>query len=342
MKKMIYGADLGWASQLESMGYRWLNRAGNPTDIFSATKELGVNAVRLRVFVDPPRDAFWQKRETERCMLGFCDPQSVLEMAKRVTEQGLDLMIGFHYSDVFADPEIQEVPEAWRDASEAVLEERVAAHTREVMSLLKENGVIPRWVQVGNEINHGILWPEGRLEKHPEALVRYLNVGYDAVKEVSPDSLVVTHLAMISKDEMCEPFLENFFGRGGKTDILGFSYYPYWDQFESSVEFLTGKLKKYAGAYQKPVLIAEVGAPDDDDEGAYRIVADAVGAMKKMEQQECAVFYWEPEATREILPDRYPLSASRLAGEKLLRYNKALQAYRDDAAGVVKENPAQG
>lgn len=78
MKKMIYGADLGWASQLEAQGYRWLNETGKETDILTASKELGVNAVRLRVFVDPPREAFWQKQADETCMLGFVTRRAYL------------------------------------------------------------------------------------------------------------------------------------------------------------------------------------------------------------------------------------------------------------------------
>ena len=78
MSTMIYGIDLGWASQLETMGYRWLNEAGEETDILTASKELGVNAVRLRIFVNPPEGAFWQKTEEEICMLGFCDAVNVL------------------------------------------------------------------------------------------------------------------------------------------------------------------------------------------------------------------------------------------------------------------------
>ena len=87
----------------------------------------------------------------------------------------------------------------------------------------------------------------------------------------------------------------------------------------------------YSEKYHKPVLIAEVGGPDRDDEGSYKIVKDAIEAMKEMEdQEELCVFYWEPEATSAILPDHYPLGAAKLAGDKRLKYNKALTAYRDD------------
>lgn len=330
MKKMIYGVDLGWASQLESMGYRWLNESGKETDILEASKELGVNAVRLRIFVNPPREAFWQKQEDETCMLGFCDAAHVVEMAERIKKSGMKLMVGFHYSDHFADPEHQDIPEKWLNDSDPQLEKRIYEHTREVMLLLAEHGAAPDWVQVGNEINNGILWPRGSLKEAPGQLVRFLNAGYDAVKEVCPDSQVITHLASVLNDDLCVPFLKNFFAEKGKTDILGFSYYPYWEKFESDKDVLSAKLKEYTRKYHKPVMIAEVGGLDHDEEGTYKIVSDCIGAMREQDgQEECGVFYWEPEVTAAILPDSYPLGAAKLAGEKTLRYTKVLRAYRD-------------
>lgn len=330
MKKMIYGVDLGWASQLENMGYRWLNKSGDETDIFAASKELGVNAVRLRVFVNPPKEAFWQKQENETCMLGFCDAKSVLETAKRVKECGMKLMIDFHYSDHFADPVFQDMPQEWLNDGDEQLEKRVFDHTKEVLQLFAEQGICPEWVQVGNEINNGMMWPKGSLKEAPKQLVRFLNAGYDAVKEVCPDCQVITHLAAVCNEDLCMPFWENFFAEHGKTDILGFSYYPYWEQFESDKDRLSEKLKKYSSLYHKPVMIVEVGGLDYDVEGSYKIVKDCIEAMKEQEgQEEFGIFYWEPEATAKILPDAYPLGAAKLVGEKTLQYNKALQAYRD-------------
>ena len=174
------------------------------------------------------------------------------------------------------------------------------------------------------------MWKTGSLKNAREQLVRFLNAGYEAVKEVCPDSRVITHLASVMDDTQCMPFWENFFACGGKTDILGFSYYPYWEKFESNKDKLAEKLKEYTRRYGKPVMIVEVGGLDYDEEGCYRIVADCIEAVKTLKgQEESGVFYWEPEAAAEILPDRYPLGAARLAGEKVLQYNKALQAYRD-------------
>ncbi len=78
------------------------------------------------------------------------------------------------------------------------------------------------------------------------------------VKEVCPDSQVITHLASVLNDDLCVPFLENFSAEKGKTDILGFSYYPYWEKFESDKDVLSAKLKEYTRKYHKPVMIAEV------------------------------------------------------------------------------------
>lgn len=126
------------------------------------------------------------------------------------------------------------------------------------------------------------------------------------------------------------PILENFFAENGKTDILGFSYYPYWEKFESDRKVLSAKLREYAQKYGRPVMIAEVGGLDHDEEGTYQILADCINAMGEQDgQEECGVFYWEPEVTAKILPDAYPLGAAKLVGENTLQYHKALRAYRE-------------
>lgn len=131
----------------------------------------------------------------------------------------------------------------------------------------------------------------------PKQLVRFLNAGYDAVKNVCPDSRVITHLASVCDDTLCRPFLVNFFAENGKTDIL------------------SQKLKEYSKTYHKPVMIVETGGLDYDDEGSYKIVTDCINAMKDQQgQDEMGVFYWEPEATAEILPDKYPLCAGKFDG----------------------------
>lgn len=122
---MVLGADLGWVSQLESRGISWVDDEGNPIDPLQAVKNLGTNTVRLRVFVNPPKEVFWQKKDGTVCMPGFADADSVLDMAKRVKAAELQLMIDFHYSDHFADPQYQDIPDEWKGDS---AEEDIYSH----------------------------------------------------------------------------------------------------------------------------------------------------------------------------------------------------------------------
>lgn len=329
MSQFAFGVDLGWVTQLETLGYTWVNESGEAVDAIAAAKALGADSVRLRIFVDPPKSGFWQKREDEECMLGFCDGQSVLAAAKRVKEQGMRLMLDFHYSDHFADPQFQDIPKAWENDDIEALKAHVYEHTENVLGLFRESGIEPEWVQVGNEINPGICFPMGKLDEHPDYLVEILNSGYDAVKAVFPACSVITHLACVQDQKWCVPFWDNFFRRGGKTDILGFSFYPYWYQAPSDKQMLQECLEYYSGTYGKPVLIAEVGGLDDDVEGTKKILCDSIEACLDMKGGPgLGAFYWEPEVNRQILPDHYPLGAARLLDEKTLQYTEALSVYK--------------
>lgn len=117
--EMIYGADIGFLSQLEAQGVQWVDDNGNTRDALELLKEKGVNAVRLRVFVKPPEDFVWTKPDGTTCMLGYTDTQALLYNAKRAEGLGMKIMVVFHYSDHFADPLIQDVPSEWKGASES-------------------------------------------------------------------------------------------------------------------------------------------------------------------------------------------------------------------------------
>ncbi|MDE5931221.1 MAG: arabinogalactan endo-1,4-beta-galactosidase [Lachnospiraceae bacterium] len=333
--KMAYGVDLGWLSQLEERGIRWVDTEKKEVEPLQAMKEMGADAVRFRIFVNPPKDAYWRKDEKTVCMLGFCDAQSVLAVSKRVKEAGMKLMLDFHYSDHFADPEHQDIPEEWEQDDAEQLTKRVYQHTKEVMTLFVENGVEPEWVQVGNEINPGLLLPVGSRKEHPEQMTAFLNAGYDAVKECCPSCQVITHLSCGNFPEFCDPFWEAFFGNGGKTDILGFSYYPYWyDMMKEHMEKkltepLYNPLTYYMERYQKPVMVVEVGGPETDAEGTYDLLMNTMEAVRQVPGgQGLGVFYWEPEVGAELLPDKYPLGAAVALDDHTIQFTRALSAYK--------------
>ena len=331
-KKIAFGVDLGWLSQLEAEGVTWVDEEKRPVDPIDVLVEMGADSVRLRIFVNPPKDAYWKKRENETCMLGFCDAKSVLEMSKRVKEKGLTLMLDFHYSDHFADPQFQDIPDAWKHDDNEGLKKRVYEHTKEVLTLFTQNDIYPEWVQVGNEINPGLLLPNGSKE-NPEVMVSLLNAGYEAVKECCPECQVITHVAGIDKADWVAPFLEIFFTNGGKTDIMGFSHYPYWYKMmggEAAVtEDLQENLTRFSREYKKPVMIVEVGGPENEEQETYDLLCDTIEAIQNVpDGMGQGVYYWEPEVGKDFVPDQYPLGAAIKTGEKTIRFTKAMTAYK--------------
>lgn len=330
-KSFAFGVDLGWASQLESLGYQWLDEKGEPCDILASSKAMGADAVRLRLYVNPPAEGYWQKHEDERVMLGFCDTERVTAMAMRVQKAGMRLMLDFHYSDHFADPQFQDMPAAWESLSGEALCGKVHDYTAQTLQTMKDAGIAPEWVQVGNEINHGLLWPRGKFPDQAETMVRLLNAGYDGVKDVFPQTAVVTHLAELNLVEENRVFFDAFFRCGGKTDLLGFSLYKYWSEMFNHpyVRSVGEYLAAYEHLYGKPVMIAEVGGRYDDPDGTYALLLEGIEGAKAVSGDRSGIFYWEPEAPGNILSDAYPLGAAELVGTHGIRYTRALTAYRD-------------
>lgn len=335
----ILGVDLGWVSQLESIGYCWIDDADNNIDPIIAAKSLGANTVRLRVFVNPPDYGFWIKPDKEMkghkiegglVMLGFCDKDSVVEMSKRAKNAGMKLMVDFHYSDHFADPAFQDMPKAWEHLDYTSLKEKLSEHTKAVLLALKENGIMPEYVQVGNEINNGILNPIGDFHEHPEEMVGLLNCGYDAVKEVFPESIVVAHVSAGQILEYVKGFFDVYFQYGGKTDMIGLSYYPAWFQERHKPDEFLHVLNEIYHLYGKNIILSEIGGKDTEEEETYCLLRDTLQLIDKVNEKALkGIIYWEPEANRDILPDRYPLGAANLVGKKKLQYTKALSAYKN-------------
>ena len=171
------GADISWVSEMEKDGMTFRKKNGSEADIFEVLKETGVNSIRLRVWVDP--------------FDGWSGKSDVLRLAGRAAKAGMAVMIDFHYSDFFADPNRQTIPSAWKADKDDLekMAKRVSSHTTEVLNALKSVGVTPAWVQVGNETRNGMLWPTGQLWTDSRDIpdgrahfARLLNAGYDAAK----------------------------------------------------------------------------------------------------------------------------------------------------------------
>lgn len=308
------GADVGWLQQMEATGYRFYNANGEPQDCLRILRDNGINSVRLRVFVNPSADR----------LSGHCSPAEVTAMAVRARRMGFRIMIDFHYSDTWADPHVQRKPAAWASHSFDQLLADVYGHTFSVLSAMKSSGVVPEWVQVGNEIAPGMLWPDGRTE-HWDQLAALLNRGYDAVKAVDGSIKVVIHLDRGNHGAMYRAFFDNYLKRGGRWDVIGMSYYPWWErkEYSETIGGLRDNLADMASRYGKEVLVCEVGGDFKRPQDTYDMLVAVQQAVRAVpDGKGLGVFYWEPEG--EMTWSHYRLSCWGPDG----RPTPALSAFR--------------
>jgi len=273
------GADVGWVSQQESAGYAFYNSSGVKTDPFVLLKNLNINAIRLRVWVKP----------------GWNDGADVLYKAKRAAAQGQRIMIDFHYSDSWADPGQQTKPSAWANHTLAQLNNDVYSHTQGTLNYLKSNGISVEWVQVGNEINSGMLWPEGKTTSFAN-LAGLINSGYNATKAVFPNAKVILHLANGYDNAVFRWFFDGVKGAGAKWDVIGMSHYPPpadWTNYNNRISI---NMKDMVARYAKPVMVTEVGMDWTQAATSKAMVADLLTKTKALGSNGLGVFYWEPQA----------------------------------------------
>jgi arabinogalactan endo-1,4-beta-galactosidase len=304
----VRGADVSWCTEMEASGRKFYDANGQETELFALLKQIGMNAVRLRVWVNPEGYGYG----------AWCDKADVLKKAERAHQQGLDVMIDFHYSDFFADPERQEKPKDWSGYTTAQLKTAIADHTKEILTALKEKGIEPKWVQVGNETNNGMIFDSGKIEwKTKNGSARYTNyvalsnAAYEAVKEVLPDTYVIVHIAnAFEAAESNGWFYREFKEAGGKFDMIGLSHYPDWKDWNSTKSDVASNanaansVKKLGELFNVPVMITETGFPQQDVETGSLVMTDLFNKMKPLPQ--CAgILYWEPEVDGVWKPDYY-------------------------------------
>jgi len=284
------GADIGWLEQMEASGYKFYNDAGVEKNCLEILQEKGINTVRLRVWVNPSKD-----RGT-----GHCGKEEVTTMALRAQKMGMRIMIDFHYSDSWADPGKQYKPAAWAKHSFTELLNDVYRHTYEVLDTLKSVGIKPEWVQIGNEIPGGMLWPDGSTNNWPQ-LAQLLNKGYDATKAVDNSIKVIIHLDEGNNSKKFRTFFDNAQQLNVKYDIIGASYYPYWikSDYTQNIDDLGKNLNDMSARYGKEVMVVEVGGVDTLVKNTYDMLVAVIQKVKAVPNNKgLGVVYWEPEGAR--------------------------------------------
>lgn len=242
----MIGADISFLPELEARGLKFSDK-GVEKDAIQILKDHGFNYVRLRIFNDPARDSGYSPGK------GFCDLANTKKMAKRVKAAGMKLLLDFHYSDYWADPGKQYKPAAWRGLSFDELKKSLHDYTKDVIQQLKDQGTTPDMVQIGNEINHGIVWPEGNVANF-DGLAQLITAGTAAVKSVDPSIIMMLHVALGGQNDESVFFIDNMIARGVYFDVIGQSYYPKW---HGTLDDLRDNLDDLARRYNRDIYVVE-------------------------------------------------------------------------------------
>jgi arabinogalactan endo-1,4-beta-galactosidase len=277
------GADVSWVTEMESNSIHFYDASGNRTECMALLKSLGMNAIRLRVWVNPSD--------------GWCNKTDILVKAKRAKDLGMRVMIDFHYSDSWADPSKQTKPATWAGYSFEELCAAVTSHTSEILNALKNWNITPEWIQVGNETGDGMLWEDGRASVNMAQYAALNNAGYNAVKAVFPDAKVVVHIQSGQNNSLYRWIFDGLKNNGGKWDVIGMSLYPETDTWQDYNNKCIANMNDVISRYGCEVMVCETGMPWNEAITAKSFLSDLITRAKAISNNKClGVFYWEPEA----------------------------------------------
>jgi arabinogalactan endo-1,4-beta-galactosidase len=211
-------------------------------------RDNGFNYIRLRLFVNPRSELGYSQRD------GYCDLEHTPAMAKRIKAAGMYFLLDFHYSDNWADPQKQIMPQAWQTFSYEEVCAEVYNHTKATLEALVAQGTAPDMVQVGNEVSNGMLWPYGSVRHSFEGLCGLLKEGVRAVREVTPEAEIMLHVALGGQAEESQRFFDAMAEYGVEYDIIGQSYYPEW---HGTLQELEANTRALVERYNKPLIVVE-------------------------------------------------------------------------------------
>lgn len=312
----IKGADVSIMPELERNGTKFYDN-GIEQDGLTILKNHGVNWIRVRIWNNP------YVVGPEGVGGGNTDEAKAIEMAKRAKALGMKVLVDFHYSDFWVDPGQQKKPDAWKNDSGDKLVDDVYAYTAKVMQDFNAQGVTPDMVQVGNELNNGMLWPEAQLtEDNPNGykfLAKLLNAGLQAVHDNDKDNKVKTMIHLAGVDvNLYHTFFDNLIVKNkvNDFDIIGMSFYPFW---HGTMDDLKNTMNDVSAKYNKDVIAVETAfgytledadfeknnfGTNEEKVGGYKatVQGQATGLRDVMatvasvnDNRGLGIFYWAPD-----------------------------------------------
>lgn len=311
------GGDISLLPEYEAAGAKYKTNDGTEIpDLLPWLHEQGMNAMRVRLFVNPAdhKAKYPSEYDPNACQ----DLEYITPLCQDIVDNGFDLMLDFHYSDTWADPAKQWIPESWRGLSDEQLYEKIYDYTKETLLSLKEAGVTPSFIQPGNEISYGMLWgmeddPSSSLKKtfmgsdaNWNRLGQLLSQAIKACREVCPDAKIVLHTERVAQPDVLKNFYDRMAGLDVDYDIIGLSYYPY---FHGDLTVLDTALSTLQNNFPgKNIMIVETGysykwevpgttydfskkwAYSEAGQNAY--AKDLVSTLEKYENADGLFWWW--------------------------------------------------
>jgi arabinogalactan endo-1,4-beta-galactosidase len=244
------GADVSWLPEIERAGSKFYDAKGRVIDPLVLMKQAGLKVARVRLWVEPT-----DKRSSIT---------EVLALAKRIKKAGLGFVLDLHYSDWWADPGNQATPSAWNGMSQSQLEKKIGEYTASALARFASQKTSPQWVQIGNEIGNGMLWPTGKLNTWSndefKTLTSFLNSASTAVRASSGKPKVMVHLETGGDLTKTQNWLRMALANGlTRPDAIGLSYYSQWG---GALNNLEKTISVVASEFNFAVAIAETAYPN--------------------------------------------------------------------------------
>ena len=303
--EFVAGADMSHLVFFEDRGIVYRD-GGAPEDALIILRRRGLNCVRLRLFTSSAQQAQANPYDSTNNL------DYTLPLAVRVKNAGLQFMLDFHYSDSWADPGKQTKPAAWIDFSFAQLEQQMYEYNSNVIAAFKAAGALPEYVQVGNEITQGLLWPDGKVGGSSDTPAQWQKLGVllkAAIRGIrdaagAPTPRIVIHIDRGGDWAGTQWFFDNLRQQQVEFDFIGESYYPWW---HGSLDALRHCLTNAAARYGKPLMIAETAFPWDTNsapivginpgpDGQVAFIVELAKIIRKVpEGRGLGIFWWGSE-----------------------------------------------
>ena len=310
-EQLFVGGDISLLPTYEEHGANYMDQDGQKiTDMLSFLKQQGMNAMRVRLFVDPGRASDKEKGEGVRQDLNY-----VKNFGKRIKDVGLKFMLDFHYSDTWADPSQQKTPYLFTTDNNQPTS-YIYDYTKDCLEQLKAAGAAPDFIQTGNEITWGMMYDSGCKLENKSDWSGYKDTNWDkfstalknagkACREVCPDAKIIIHTEQVANTPLVTDFYQKLAQYGVDYDIIGTSYYPY---YHGNLAQLNKTLTAFESHFpDKMIMVVETGCGyrwkmgDNDTgyaltyEGQRKFTADLIDTLKK-HQHVNGLFWWFLEA----------------------------------------------